>query len=114
LLRCVKTIHLITEARLSIVFGYDEKHKLFIYLFIILFKLGLVCFRLKGEPGRGLQEINALNKKLLTDITASGKLLMVPCELMGKYTIRFCVNAENASDQDIGTVFATTTKAENN
>ncbi|KAF2368857.1 Pyridoxal phosphate-dependent decarboxylase [Trinorchestia longiramus] len=55
--------------------------------------LGLVCFRLNGS--------NAVNQKLLSSINASGRLHMVPASLGEKYVIRFCVCAENASDDDI-------------
>ncbi|OQR76186.1 aromatic-L-amino-acid decarboxylase-like [Tropilaelaps mercedesae] len=56
--------------------------------------LSLVCFRLKGS--------NALNKKLLTMINASGRLHMVPASLHNRFVIRFCVCAQNATDEDVG------------
>uniref|UniRef100_A0A1B0GJF5 Putative aromatic-l-amino-acid/l-histidine decarboxylase n=1 Tax=Lutzomyia longipalpis TaxID=7200 RepID=A0A1B0GJF5_LUTLO len=56
-------------------------------------KLGLVCFRLKGS--------DKLNEKLLSNINASGKVHMVPANINDKYTIRFCVNAEYATDEDV-------------
>ncbi|XP_065579574.1 aromatic-L-amino-acid decarboxylase-like [Artemia franciscana] len=56
-------------------------------------RMGLVCFRLKG--------LNERNKKLLTNINASGKLHMVPASIHGKYVIRFCVVAQDASESDI-------------
>ncbi|XP_025835426.1 tyrosine decarboxylase-like [Agrilus planipennis] len=56
-------------------------------------KLGLVCFRLKGD--------DHLNEKLLSNINASGKLHMVPALVRHKYVIRFCVTAPNATDEDI-------------
>ncbi|KAG9510440.1 Tyrosine decarboxylase [Fragariocoptes setiger] len=55
--------------------------------------LGLVCFRLIGS--------NALNQRLLSNINASGKLHMVPASLNGRYIIRFCVCAQDASEKDI-------------
>ena len=55
--------------------------------------MGLVCFRLKGS--------NGMNQRLLTSINASGMLHMVPASLADKYVIRFCVCAQNASDDDI-------------
>lgn len=58
-------------------------------------KLGLVCFRLRGS--------DELNQKLLSTINASGRLHMVPASVNDKYVIRFCVCAQNATDDDIGT-----------
>lgn len=55
--------------------------------------LGLVCFRLIGS--------DKLNEKLLSNINASGKLHMVPANVKEKYIIRFCVCAQNATDEDI-------------
>ncbi|XP_018008286.1 aromatic-L-amino-acid decarboxylase [Hyalella azteca] len=55
--------------------------------------LGLVCFRLNGS--------NEVNQKLLSSINASGRLHMVPASLGEKYVIRFCVCAQNATDDDI-------------
>jgi hypothetical protein len=43
-----------------------------------------------------------VNQKLLSTINASGKLHMVPASVNEKYVIRFCVCAQNASDEDIG------------
>ncbi|CAF0860226.1 unnamed protein product [Brachionus calyciflorus] len=55
--------------------------------------LGLVCFRLKGP--------NALSQNLLFMLNDSGKLHMIPSMLEDKYVIRFCVNAEKSSDDDM-------------
>ncbi|KAK9695747.1 Pyridoxal-dependent decarboxylase conserved domain [Popillia japonica] len=55
--------------------------------------LGLVCFRLKGS--------DELNKKLLSNINASGKIHMVPATVREKYIIRFCVVAQNSTKDDI-------------
>ncbi|KAH1009541.1 tyrosine decarboxylase [Dendroctonus ponderosae] len=56
-------------------------------------KLGLVCFRLRGQ--------DKLNEKLLSNINASGKIHMVPANVNEKYVIRFCVVSHNATEQDI-------------
>ena len=55
--------------------------------------MGLVCFRVKGG--------NELNRQLLANINASGKLHMVPASIHGRYIIRFCVCAQDAKDSDI-------------
>nr|BDD85279.1 tyrosine decarboxylase 1 [Ischnura senegalensis] len=56
-------------------------------------KLGLVCFRLKGS--------DTLNQKFLSSINASGRLHMVPASVNDNYVIRFCVVAQDASEQDV-------------
>ncbi|XP_034248276.1 tyrosine decarboxylase [Thrips palmi] len=56
-------------------------------------KLGLVCFRLCGS--------DQLNMKLLSNINASGRLHMVPATVLDKYIIRFCVTAQNATEEDV-------------
>lgn len=42
-----------------------------------------------------------MNKKLLSNINASGDLHLIPASLNDKFVIRFCVCAENACDEDI-------------
>lgn len=56
-------------------------------------KLGLVCFRLKAS--------DVVNQNFLAFINASGKLHMIPSMVKGKYIIRFCVNHERATENDI-------------
>lgn len=55
--------------------------------------VGLVCFRMK--------ENDEINQELLANINASGKLHMIPSRVMNKYTLRFCVVKEDATDYDI-------------
>ncbi|KAL1463194.1 hypothetical protein WDU94_014971 [Cyamophila willieti] len=62
-------------------------------------RLGLVCFRLKGDGNIVTTDQN--NRKLLEDINASGRLHMVPASVNDKYVIRFCVTAQNANENDI-------------
>lgn len=56
-------------------------------------RLGLVCFRLVGSDN--------VNQTLLATINASGKLHMIPSMVRHKYIIRFCVTAENATEEDV-------------
>lgn len=56
-------------------------------------RLGLVCFRLTGNDN--------INQQLLANINASGKLHMIPSMVKDKYVIRFCVNSEQANQEDI-------------
>lgn len=55
--------------------------------------LGLVCFRLKGP--------NFLSQNLLFELNDSGRIHMVPSMLGHKYVIRFCVNSERATENDM-------------
>ncbi|CAG9585565.1 unnamed protein product [Danaus chrysippus] len=64
-------------------------------------KLGLVCFRLVGSREENEQQVDELNKKLLTNINASGKLHMVPSSFRDRYVIRFCVVHQHATREDI-------------
>lgn len=59
--------------------------------------MGLVCFRLKGA--------NNLSQNLLFLLNDSGKIHMVPAVLDEKYVIRFCVNAKNATNDDMFTAW---------
>ena len=56
-----------------------------------------MCFRLIGS--------DELNQMLLSTINSSGKLHMVPASVNEKFVIRFCVCAQNASDDDISESF---------
>ncbi|CAB3364092.1 Hypothetical predicted protein [Cloeon dipterum] len=56
-------------------------------------KMGLVCFRLKGE--------DKLTQELLAKINISGQLHMIPSLVNSRYIIRFCVTAEHATENDI-------------
>jgi len=57
--------------------------------------LGLVCFRLKGPE--------ILSKNLLFLLNDSGDIHMTPTIVNEKYIIRFCVNAKQATLNDIQT-----------
>lgn len=65
-------------------------------------QLGLVCFRLVGGPDETREQIDDMNKKLLTNINASGKLHMVPASVRDFFVIRFCVVHQHATREDIG------------
>ncbi len=58
-------------------------------------KAGLVCFRLRGP--------DELNQMLLSIINKSGKLhmFMVPASINDKYVIRFCICAQNATEDRV-------------
>ncbi|VDO91520.1 unnamed protein product [Haemonchus placei] len=59
--------------------------------------MGLVCFRMRGNDER--------NQQLLTRLNSSGRIHMVPASLNDRFVIRFCVCAENASENDIDTAY---------
>lgn len=55
--------------------------------------LGLVCFRLKGS--------NELNETLLKRINSARKIHLVPCQLAGKFVLRFAVCARTTESWHI-------------
>ncbi|XP_029958351.1 aromatic-L-amino-acid decarboxylase [Salarias fasciatus] len=55
--------------------------------------LGLVCFRLKGT--------NELNQALLKRITKSREIHLVPCQLSGRFVLRFAVCARTTESHHI-------------
>uniref|UniRef100_A0A4W6EGN9 Aromatic-L-amino-acid decarboxylase n=1 Tax=Lates calcarifer TaxID=8187 RepID=A0A4W6EGN9_LATCA len=55
--------------------------------------LGLVCFRLKGS--------NELNQKLLKMITKSREIHLVPCQLSGRFVLRFAICARATESRHI-------------
>ncbi len=55
--------------------------------------LGLVCFRLKGH--------DSLSKSLLYVLNDGGLIHMTPAILNDKYIIRFCVNSQKATEDDM-------------
>uniref|UniRef100_A0A3B5RAZ8 Aromatic-L-amino-acid decarboxylase n=1 Tax=Xiphophorus maculatus TaxID=8083 RepID=A0A3B5RAZ8_XIPMA len=55
--------------------------------------LGLVCFRLKGS--------NELNQNLLKKITKSRELHLVPCQLSGRFVLRFAICARRTESRHI-------------
>lgn len=65
-------------------------------------RLGLVCFRLTGS--------DKTNQELLAYINASGELHMIPSIVKGKYILRFCVVAENATADDMDQAWEIITK----
>uniref|UniRef100_A0A672Q1Z7 Aromatic-L-amino-acid decarboxylase n=1 Tax=Sinocyclocheilus grahami TaxID=75366 RepID=A0A672Q1Z7_SINGR len=55
--------------------------------------LGLVCFRLKGS--------NELNETLLKRINNARKIHLVPCQLAGKFVLRFAVCARTTESRHV-------------
>lgn len=81
---------------------WSKAEQLLLLFDIHSLQLGLVCFRLRGS--------DELNQKLLSTINASGRLHMVPASVNDKYVIRFCVCAQNATDDDIEYAWKTLSK----
>uniref|UniRef100_A0ABM5GQQ6 Aromatic-L-amino-acid decarboxylase n=1 Tax=Pogona vitticeps TaxID=103695 RepID=A0ABM5GQQ6_9SAUR len=55
--------------------------------------LGLVCFRLKGS--------NELNEALLKSINSARKIHLVPCDMRGKFVLRFAICARTVESTHI-------------
>ncbi|KAJ8415694.1 hypothetical protein AAFF_G00402510 [Aldrovandia affinis] len=60
--------------------------------------LGLVCFRLKGS--------NELNETLLKRINSTRKIHLVPCQLAGRFVLRFAVCARSTESRHIQEAWA--------
>ncbi|XP_033837562.1 aromatic-L-amino-acid decarboxylase [Periophthalmus magnuspinnatus] len=55
--------------------------------------LGLVCFRIKGS--------NELNQTLLKRITKNRQIHLVPCQLSGRFVLRFCICARSTESHHV-------------
>lgn len=55
-----------------------------------------------GGPDETKEQVDDMNKKLLTNINASGKIHMVPANVRENFVIRFCVVHQQATREDIG------------
>lgn len=60
--------------------------------------LGLVCFRLKGS--------NELNEALLKKINSARKIHLVPCQLAGRFVLRFAVCARTTESRHVQEAWA--------
>ncbi|VDM58010.1 unnamed protein product [Angiostrongylus costaricensis] len=65
--------------------------------------MGLVCFRMRGSDDR--------NQQLLMRLNSSGRIHMVPASLNNRFVVRFCVCAENATDNDIDKAYSIISQA---
>lgn len=64
-------------------------------------RLGLVCFRL-NIPNVSNDLSDKINAEFLQRMNKSGQIHMVPTTFKSRYVIRFCVNKENVTKQEIG------------
>jgi aromatic-L-amino-acid decarboxylase len=77
--------------------GWVEEHDLFELLAPV--HLSLVCFR--WNDGRGEEELNALNKKLIERINLSGKVLLSHTTLKGKFALRMAIGSRTTEERHI-------------
>ena len=61
--------------------------------------LGLVCFRL--DDGREESGLDALNRRLLERVNASGRVFLTHTTLRGKYTIRLVVGQRTTEERHV-------------
>jgi aromatic-L-amino-acid decarboxylase len=77
--------------------GWVEGHPRFELLAPVHF--GLVCFRLNdGRPGT---DLDALNRRLLERINASGRVFLTHTTLRGKYAIRLVVGQRTTAERHV-------------
>jgi aromatic-L-amino-acid decarboxylase len=60
---------------------------------------GLVCFRL--DDGRGAADLDRLNRALLDDINASGRVFLTHTVLGGRFTLRFVVGSRLTRERHV-------------
>jgi aromatic-L-amino-acid decarboxylase len=77
--------------------GWVEGHPRFELLAPVHF--GLVCFRLNdGRPGT---DLDALNRRLLERINASGRVFLTHTTLRGKYAILLVVGQRTTAERHV-------------
>ena len=64
-------------------------------------RLGIVCFRRRFGAGRSEEEIEALNRRLVTALDQSGYGLVSSTRLRGSYAIRLCVLNHTSGEADV-------------
>jgi aromatic-L-amino-acid/L-tryptophan decarboxylase len=60
--------------------------------------MNLVCFRLNPSKGKSRDDeakLEELNKKLMDELNASGKIYLTHTKLKGKYSLRLCIGQTN-------------------
>ena len=62
--------------------------------------VSLVCFRL-NKNGTSEKELNDMNKKLLENINATGKIFLSHTSLKGKYTIRMAIGTRTTQETHV-------------
>jgi aromatic-L-amino-acid/L-tryptophan decarboxylase len=63
--------------------------------------LSTVCFRAVPVKGMSLEEINALNEKLMNEINATGKMFISHTKLNGVFTLRFVVSGLRTEEKHV-------------
>ena len=61
--------------------------------------LSLVCFRL--NDGRSDEELNVVNRALLQDVNASGRVFLTHTALRGRFTLRFVVGQRTTTEKHV-------------
>jgi len=63
--------------------------------------LSVACFRYVPAQGASPEDLNALNRRILDEICASGDLFMSPTILEGRFALRVCIVNHRTSEADV-------------
>ncbi len=61
--------------------------------------LSLVCFRL--NDGRSEEDLNKLNRKFITVLNQTGKMLLTQTTLKGKFVLRMAIDSRNTREEHV-------------
>ena len=67
-------------------------------------RLGIVCFRRRGEPGDGEEDVAERNAALVAGFEATGRGLVSSTRLRGRYAVRLCVMNHTSTEADVEAV----------
>ena len=63
--------------------------------------MSISCFRYRPSADTSQERLNALNQHILETLVASGRFLMSPTTLDGRYALRVCIVNFRTTRQDI-------------
>lgn len=93
------------EKNISLRRYLDERVQQATELELVASGLSISCFRVV-RAGLGEAELNRLNQAVLQDLLSSGRFLLSPTELDGKFVLRICIVNFRTRQEDIDALLA--------